>query len=99
MGICLFCNLPEENYRPPKGTDYVCSQCVQTLLKFDQDELKFGYDLAIKKGFIGKASAIKSFIGTEEDIYESTKTRKARSNMVGKRTVRTSRSARYQIGT
>jgi len=90
--------MPERNYRPDKDVDYVCGRCVQALLKFDQEELKRGYDLAVAKGYTSKATTIKMFIGTEEDLYESTKTRKARTNMVGKRALRSARSGRYQIG-
>ena len=40
---CLFCGLPETGkYKPPKDTEYVCSDCTQLFIRMSQDTLKGG---------------------------------------------------------
>ena len=63
---CLFCEMPEERYKPPKGVDFTCSRCEMAFLSADQDYLKWVYDQAIKNSIPDKARAIESFILPEE---------------------------------
>ena len=65
---CLFCINPEPNYKPQMGNNFICSQCVQMLLKADQQDLKKAHARAIDKGFLNKARAIESFLISEENI-------------------------------
>ena len=100
MGICLFCNLPEENYTPAKGTDFICSGCIQLLLKFDQDELKQGYALAVQKGYTGKARAIESFImiGIGDNEQRRPKSKKHERHLNRKGINRPVRSQKSEAG-
>ena len=59
------CNQPDK-YKPSPNSWFVCSVCVQHLLKFSQDELKAGLKLAEKKGFERKIIALKMFIRPED---------------------------------
>jgi hypothetical protein len=60
--ICLFCNLPEPNYKPESHIDFICGSCVILLADADQDDLKRAYGKAIAMGYLNKASAIESFL-------------------------------------
>jgi hypothetical protein len=64
--ICLFCNEPEKNYQPRKDVDFICSRCVQLLLRADQADLKKAYQKALDEGYPSKVSALESFIIPEE---------------------------------
>ena len=59
---CLFCNLPEPNYKPESHIDFICGGCVILLADADQENLKKAHTLAIEKGYLNKANAIESFI-------------------------------------
>ena len=62
---CLFCNLPEPNYKPESHIDFICGGCVILLTDADQDDLKRAYGKAIAMGYLNKASAIESFLMPE----------------------------------
>jgi hypothetical protein len=68
----LFCYNPEpvfklENrYKPPFGSDFVCSQCVQMFLAADEEDLNSAFNAAIDRGEIREAAAIKFFLIPEE---------------------------------
>jgi hypothetical protein len=87
---CLFCNLPEPNYKPDTGVDYICGGCVILLADASQDELKRAYGKAIAMGYLNKASAIESFLIPEvEDGMRPSKS--VRRNIDRKRAARTIR--------
>ena len=92
---CLFCNSKEPNYKPGPEIDFICSRCVMLLSAANQDDLKQAHDRAIKKGYLGKAKAIKSFI--IEDKANVRKTKKPKRGMVGKRPLRKGRPALHQV--
>jgi hypothetical protein len=94
---CLFCCDSETDNKPSTGKDLICPLCAQLLLEADQDDLKRSYDRAIERGYDRKAKAIKSFLIKEEIIYEP-KTEKFKRNMGRKRTLRTVRPTRNQLG-
>ena len=68
---CLFCGRPEKGYKPSKSVDFICSVCVQLLLEADQGQLKRAYEKAIRLGYAGKASAIKTFLIPEDEHAET----------------------------
>jgi hypothetical protein len=68
---CLFCGKPEKGYKPSKSVDFICSVCVQLLLEADQGQLKRAYEKAIRLGYAGKASAIKTFLIPEDEHAEA----------------------------
>ena len=63
---CLFCNLPEQNYKPDLRVDFICGECVILLADADQADLKNAFQKALIKGYQRKASALESFIIPEE---------------------------------
>ena len=62
MNVCLFCNESEESYKPGKDIDFICGGCVILLADAEQEDLKKAYQKALNEGYIGKASALESFI-------------------------------------
>jgi len=68
---CLFCGQPEKSCKPSKSVEFVCSVCVQLLLAADQGELMRAYEKAVRLGYMGKASAIKTFLIAEDDNAET----------------------------
>ena len=76
--VCLFCNGLEIKYKPESGIDFICSQCVQTLISADQADLKRAYKNAIDTGYSNKASAIESFLIPEDKIDGQRKPAKKR---------------------
>ena len=62
---CLFCNLPEPNYKPESHIDFICGRCVILLADASQEDLKKAHTLAIEKGYLNKANAIESFLISE----------------------------------
>ena len=92
---CLFCGFPESRYRPDADKEFICSECVQTLISADQKDLERAYSLSIEKGYPNKASAIESFLIPEEINARETKISKR--NMVRKRPKRTVRPSPNQI--
>jgi hypothetical protein len=62
---CLFC-LKEEKYNKNNNINYICSKCVQVLLRADQDDLKRAHKKAVEKKYYNKLSALESFIIPEE---------------------------------
>jgi hypothetical protein len=96
MDFCFFCNQNESyNYKPEKNIEFVCSQCVQILLRADQEDLKKAYAKAIKHEYFNKAKAITMFL--EEEIIENGKTKKSKRNMERKRPLRKARLASHKI--
>jgi hypothetical protein len=65
MNVCLFCNESEESYKPGKDIDFICGGCVILLADAEQEDLKKAYQKALNEGYIGKASALESFIISE----------------------------------
>ena len=59
---CLFCSLPEPNYKPDRHVDFICGDCVILLTDASQEDLKRAHAKAILTGYPGKARAIESFI-------------------------------------
>ena len=81
---CLFCEWPETgNYKPPKGSVYVCSNCTQLFIRMSQDTLKGGINFLeenIEKlcvfnfGIIeNKIKALKMFVGEEHEQRKPTR--------------------------
>ena len=91
---CLFCGQPEKSCKPSKSVEFVCSVCVQLLLAADQGELMRAYEKAVRLGYMGKASAIKTFLIAEDDNAE---TEEPKRNMVRERAVQAVRPARDQV--
>ena len=91
---CLFCNTDWDAHRvDKKAIAYTCSACVQLLLSLSQAQLKEVYGLATEKGYINKATAIESFMESED----GRKTKNAKRNMVRTRFSRAVRPSRNQI--
>jgi hypothetical protein len=74
-GVCLFCRGPDRGskrtYKPEKGVEFICSDCVQALLNANQDYLKRILATAQERGDKGKISALESFIvpdGYQEQV-------------------------------
>jgi len=63
---CLFCEKPEERYKPPKSADFICSRCVMAFSGAEQDYLQWVHDLAVKNSMTDKAKAIRTFLLPEE---------------------------------
>jgi hypothetical protein len=72
MKPCLFCSNEDKGlfnpYKPPKGTDFVCSSCVILLSGLEQEFLKQVLELSIEKNIPGKIQALKMFIEPEEIV-------------------------------
>jgi hypothetical protein len=96
-GTCLFCNEPEQRYKPEPDKHFICSQCVQLFLSADQEDLLKAHAKAIEKGYSNKARAIESFLIPEDINVRETK--QARINLVRKRHMRTIRPSRNQLRT
>jgi len=64
---CLFCNIPEPNYKPATDVNYICGGCVILLADASQDDLKKAYQKALDEGYQRKVSALESFIVEEKD--------------------------------
>jgi hypothetical protein len=90
---CLFCGKPEKGYKPSKSVDFICSMCVQLLLAADQGELMRASEKAVRLGYAGKASAIKTFL-VEDDNAE---TEEPERNMVRERFVQAAGFTRDQV--
>jgi hypothetical protein len=92
--ICLFCGLPEKGYRPSRSVEFICSVCVQPLLAADQGELMRAYEKAVRLGYVGKASAIKTFLIAEDEHAE---TEEPERGMVRERFVQETGFTRDQV--
>jgi hypothetical protein len=57
---CLFCDLPEPNYQPDTGVDFICGFCVILLANVDQEDLKRTYQKALNKAIVGYFSGFPS---------------------------------------
>jgi len=90
---CLFCGQPEKGYKPSKSVDFICGSCVQLLLDADQGQLKRAYEKAVRLGYMGKASAIKTFL-VEDDNAE---TEEPERGMVRERFVQETGFTRYKV--
>lgn len=93
---CLFCNKPEKNYNPGSDVEFICGTCVQLLLHADQEDLKWTYKKALNLGYPRKASAIETFLITEETVNVS-ETRKIKRDLARKRPMRRTRSPRHKV--
>jgi len=97
MDSCFFCNQEEgNNYKPEKNIEFVCSKCVQILLRADQEDLKRAYFKAIKHGYQNKAKAVAMFI--EKEIKDGKKPEKRRRHFNRKGIVRTLADKTKRIG-
>jgi hypothetical protein len=96
-GLCMFCNIPEPEYKPGANVNFICSRCVLLLADANQDDLKRACVKAEAKGFKNKASALKSFI--IEDEYNERKTKKSKRDMERARPVRKVRPSRDKVRT
>ena len=92
---CLFCDGTEKNYKPAKGIDYICSNCVLLLTEANQDNLKRAYVKAMEKGFKNKVTALKSFI-IEDEINER-KTKNSKRNLERARPLRKARPSSHKV--
>ena len=88
---CLFCNLPEPNYKPESHIDFICGGCVILLADADQENLKKAHTLAIEKGYLNKANAIESFL-IPEGKHANRPTKSIERNLNRERTARTIRN-------
>ena len=81
---CLFCEIPEAGeYKSPKGTEYVCSDCTQHFINMSQDNLKDGIKfLENNKETLcvfnfeiieNKIKAINMFVGEEHEQRKPTR--------------------------
>jgi len=94
---CLFCHKEEGyNYRPEKEIEFVCSRCVQILLRAEQDDLKRAYAKALKHGYESKAKPVAMFI--EKEIQDGKKPEKRRRHFNRKGIVRTLGSKAQRTG-
>ena len=89
--FCLFCNEPENNYKPDPDKEFICGRCVQLMLMADQDELRRAHTKAVILGYPRKAGAIESFL---EEVQIYGKTNRSKSNLARKRPVRPPRPSR-----
>ena len=60
--VCLFCNRPENGYKPGPDIEFICGSCVILLADAGQDDLKRAYQKALDEGYHRKLSALESFI-------------------------------------
>ena len=96
---CLICNDDEPSeYNPGKGTDFICSRCVQILLAADQDQLNRAYQRAREKRYINQAHAIESFLHEGAFDHER-KTKKPKRSLVRKKISRVAGPSRDQLWT
>ena len=72
---CLFCNQFEKGH--PRSVHYICSHCVQWLLRFNQAALEQYYESVLKAGLERKAQAIKMFIEKEVILSARPKAKKS----------------------
>jgi hypothetical protein len=93
---CLFCEKPEERYKPPKSADFICSRCVMAFSGADQDYLKWVYDQAVKNSMTDKARAIESFILSEK-TNESVRPQKYERHTHRKRSLRPASDKKSRI--
>jgi hypothetical protein len=94
-GTCLFCGQPEKGYKPEKSVDFICSVCVQLLLAADHGQLKRAYEKAVRLGYVGKASAIKTFLVGDDNAEAE----KPQRGLVRERALQSFRPARDQVRT
>ena len=83
---CLFCNLPEPNYKPDPQVDFICGSCVILLADAEQEDLKKAYQKALNEGYQRKVSALESFIiqeGKDEQRKPESKKRRRYTNRTG----------------
>ena len=88
---CLFCNLPEPNYKPYPQVDFICGGCVILLADAEQADLKNAYQKALNEGYLRKASALESFIIPEEK-HGKRPDKSVERNLNPKRTTRSIRN-------
>jgi len=90
--VCVFCSTDRDEsvVRKDDIKWYVCGSCTQRLVVATEESLLKAYALAVEKGMETKATALQSFIYTEDEINE----REARNKQSNyrKRTVRTVRN-------
>lgn len=94
---CLFCEMPEENYKPPRGVNFFCSRCVLAFLEAEQDYLQWVHDQAVKNSLTKKARAIESFLIPDEVTNESIKPEKHGRHLNRKRSLRPSANKKERI--
>lgn len=103
--VCLFCGNPEQvrikpdgsdyRFKPRKGREFVCSQCVQMFLDHDQEYLQKLLAIATASGWENQVKAIETFI--PEETIDDRKTKKPKRNMERKRSMRKFRPARHKV--
>ena len=74
--VCLFCNNPEKNYNPPKGVEFVCSNCVIVLSSSEQAKVIFADKKAERLISLRQMRALKMFIEEEEHVKETRNTKR-----------------------
>ena len=103
---CVFCQREEltcqngiqEVYNHDKEvSSFVCSNCVQKLLRMPQSQIIEAYQTAIEKGHLDKAYWLESLIDEEMEEVHVTETRETRSDMGRERSVRSTRSSRNKV--
>jgi len=61
QNLCLLCNRPELKAKPRADKDFVCSRCVQYLLKATQEAIQEALVECIKTGNERNATALQMF--------------------------------------
>jgi len=87
---CLFCNETEKNYKPDPHIDFTCGTCVQLLLRADQADIKKAHKKALDEGYMGKVSALESFL-IPEGKHANRPTKSVKRNLNRERTARSIR--------
>ena len=87
----MFCNKQELHSQDL----VICSDCVQRLLKLDEEQIKSLHTTYIEKGYTEKANLIEKLL-TKGDEYVP-ETRKTRSNLVREASLRSVRSSYNKI--
>jgi hypothetical protein len=89
--ICLFCNLPEPNYKLDPQVDFICGGCVILLADAGQEDLKKACQKALDEKHLSKVSALESFIIPEEK-YGRRPDKSVKRNLNRKRAARSIRN-------
>ncbi len=96
---CVFCNMPEKGVKHPQdATGLICSNCIQVLLASSQDKIRAAHQLALDKGLVDKAEALKMFI-EEEEYYVTREAKKSKRNLVREGPMRMAGPTLDKIGT
>jgi len=82
--LCLLCNHPESKAKPRPDKDFVCSRCVQDLLRTAQEAIQEAIVKAIQLGKERQATALQMFKEDENVGKQSRPTRTRRNHHRGR---------------